>query len=120
MGQGTRLSGGRGERHRAWRGGGGPAGLARSGVSWRDGLHGAARRQAQPPGGDSARHAARHQCAHELPAARCNMYFVNRRWMGGMLTNFSTVQKRIRRLSELRQMQREGRFEVLPKKEAKH
>ena len=55
----------------------------------------------------------------QTEAARCNMYFVNRRWMGGMLTNFSTVQKRIRRLTELRTSQREGRFESLPKKEAK-
>jgi small subunit ribosomal protein S2 len=56
----------------------------------------------------------------QTEAARCNMYFVNRRWMGGMLTNFATVQKRIKRLGELRQLQREGRFEVLPKKEAKN
>ncbi len=47
------------------------------------------------------------------------MYFVNRRWMGGMLTNFSTVKKRIERLQELRKMQQEGQFESMPKKEAK-
>src|SRR4030088_562326 len=54
----------------------------------------------------------------QTEAARCGMYFVNRRWMGGMLTNFSTMQKRIRRLFELRRMQQEGGFEQLSKKEA--
>src|SRR5213082_2987568 len=44
----------------------------------------------------------------QTEAARCGMFFVNRRWMGGMLTNFSTMQKRIRRLFELRRMQQEG------------
>ncbi len=56
----------------------------------------------------------------QTEAARCGMYFVNRRWMGGMLTNFSTVKKRIERLQELRKMQQEGQFEQMPKKEAKH
>ena len=55
----------------------------------------------------------------QTEAARCGMYFVNRRWMGGMLTNFSTVKKRIERLQELRKMQQEGQFESMPKKEAK-
>jgi len=55
----------------------------------------------------------------QTEAARCGMYFVNRRWMGGMLTNFSTVKKRIERLQELRKMQQEGQFEQLSKKEAK-
>src|SRR5690348_15902569 len=41
----------------------------------------------------------------QTEAARCGMYFVNRRWMGGMLTNFSTVKERIERLQELRKMQ---------------
>jgi small subunit ribosomal protein S2 len=54
----------------------------------------------------------------QTEAARCGMFFVNRRWMGGMLTNFSTMQKRIRRLFELRRMQQEGGFEQLSKKEA--
>src|SRR5947207_2029292 len=45
----------------------------------------------------------------QTEAARCGMFFVNRRWMGGMLTNFSTMQKRIRRLFELRRMQQDGR-----------
>jgi small subunit ribosomal protein S2 len=55
----------------------------------------------------------------QTEAARCGMYFVNRRWMGGMLTNFSTVKKRIERLQELRKMQQEGQFETMSKKEAK-
>ena len=44
------------------------------------------------------------------------MYFVNRRWMGGTLTNFSTVKKRIERLQELRKMQQEGQFERCPRR----
>ncbi len=52
-------------------------------------------------------------------AVRCGMFFVNRRWMGGMLTNFGTVKRRIERLRELRGMQQSGVFEQLPKKEAK-
>ncbi|GAC1657697.1 MAG: 30S ribosomal protein S2 [Candidatus Dormibacteraceae bacterium] len=55
----------------------------------------------------------------QLEAARCGMFFVNRRWMGGMLTNFSTMQKRIRRLFELRRMQQDGTMEGFSKKEAK-
>ena len=48
---------------------------------------------------------------------RCGMYFVNERWLGGMLTNFKTIQSRIQRLKDLERMEREGTFEVLPKKE---
>ncbi|HXM54836.1 MAG TPA: 30S ribosomal protein S2, partial [Candidatus Dormibacteraeota bacterium] len=55
----------------------------------------------------------------QTEAARCGMFFVNRRWMGGMLTNFQTVKKRIDRLQELRKLQQAGHFETLPKKEAK-
>ncbi|MBO0682252.1 MAG: 30S ribosomal protein S2 [Candidatus Dormibacteraeota bacterium] len=55
----------------------------------------------------------------QTEAARCGMFFVNRRWMGGMLTNFTTVKKRIERLQELRRQQQSGYFEQLPKKEAK-
>src|SRR5436309_8457223 len=55
----------------------------------------------------------------QTEAARCGMFFVNRRWMGGMLTNFSTVKKRIERLQDLRRMQQTGQFEQFPKKEAK-
>ncbi|KLU63291.1 30S ribosomal protein S2 [Peptococcaceae bacterium CEB3] len=50
-------------------------------------------------------------------AERCGMYFVNERWLGGMLTNFQTIQKRVERLHALERMESEGVFEVLPKKE---
>ena len=50
-------------------------------------------------------------------AERCGMYFVNQRWLGGMLTNFKTIRKRIERLKELERMSTDGTFEALPKKE---
>ncbi len=50
-------------------------------------------------------------------AQRCNMYYVNERWLGGMLTNFQTIQRRISRLVKLEEMEAQGMFEVLPKKE---
>lgn len=50
-------------------------------------------------------------------AVRCDMFFVNERWLGGMLTNFQTIQQRIKRLHELEEMEEKGMFEVLPKKE---
>lgn len=50
-------------------------------------------------------------------AERCGMYYVNERWLGGMLTNFQTIQKRVQRLHELEAMEAEGVFDVLPKKE---
>ncbi len=50
-------------------------------------------------------------------ATRCSMPYVNVRWLGGMLTNFKTIQKRIDRLEELEGMEEEGLFDVLPKKE---
>jgi len=50
-------------------------------------------------------------------AERCGMYFVNQRWLGGMLTNFKTIRKRIERLKELEKMATDGTFEALPKKE---
>ncbi|MDW7675724.1 MAG: 30S ribosomal protein S2 [Bacillota bacterium] len=50
-------------------------------------------------------------------AARCGMYFVNERWLGGMLTNFQTIRRRVDRLHELEKMEEEGVMEVLPKKE---
>lgn len=54
-------------------------------------------------------------------AARCGMPYVNARWLGGMLTNFSTIQKRIKRLEQLKTMKEDGTFDLLPKKEvAKH
>lgn len=50
-------------------------------------------------------------------AARCNMFYVNQRWLGGMLTNFKTIKTRIERLNELERMETEGTFDLLPKKE---
>lgn len=53
----------------------------------------------------------------ESEAKRCNMYFVNQRWLGGMLTNFVTIRQRIGRLNRIDEMEARGDFEVLPKKE---
>lgn len=50
-------------------------------------------------------------------AERSGMFFVNQRWLGGTLTNFGTIRKRIERLHELERMQEDGTFDVLPKKE---
>lgn len=51
-------------------------------------------------------------------AQRCGMPFVNARWLGGMLTNFSTIKRRIKRLGQLQAMKADGTFDILPKKEA--
>ncbi len=53
----------------------------------------------------------------ETEARRCGMYYVNNRWLGGTLTNFRTIQTRIKRLNDIDRMERDGQFEVLPKKE---
>ena len=50
-------------------------------------------------------------------AERVGMYYVNARWLGGMLTNFKTIQKRIERLAQINQMEEDGTFDMLPKKE---
>ena len=50
-------------------------------------------------------------------AGRCEMPYVNARWLGGMLTNFSTIRRRIKRLDQLKKMEEDGTFEMLPKKE---
>jgi small subunit ribosomal protein S2 len=50
-------------------------------------------------------------------ATRCGMFYVNHRWLGGLLTNNATIQKSIQRLKELEEMGRDGRYELLPKKE---
>ncbi|WP_027634210.1 30S ribosomal protein S2 [Clostridium hydrogeniformans] len=50
-------------------------------------------------------------------AVRSGMHFVNNRWLGGMLTNFTTIKKRIKRLEDIEKMQEDGTFDVLPKKE---
>lgn len=57
------------------------------------------------------------QDAVKTEAERCGMYFVNERWLGGMLTNFKTMRTRIARLNQLQKMQEDGTFDLLPKKE---
>ena len=57
------------------------------------------------------------QDAIATEAERCGMFYVNERWLGGMLTNFKTIQSRIARLKEIETMQEDGTFDVLPKKE---
>ena len=56
------------------------------------------------------------ECMKEA-AEKCGMYYVDKRWLGGMLTNFDTIQKRIQRLKDLETMAEDGTFDVLPKKE---
>lgn len=53
----------------------------------------------------------------ELQAKRCNMFYVNQRWLGGMLTNYQTIRKSIDRLEEIAKMSEDGTFDLLPKKE---
>ena len=57
------------------------------------------------------------QDAVKSEAERCGMYYVNERWLGGMLTNFKTIQSRIERLKKIETMSEDGTFDVLPKKE---
>lgn len=57
------------------------------------------------------------QEAIESEAKRCNMHFVNQRWLGGMLTNYKTIRNRVDRLHELAKMEEDGIFDLLPKKE---
>ncbi|HWT76156.1 MAG TPA: 30S ribosomal protein S2 [Mobilitalea sp.] len=57
------------------------------------------------------------QDAVKSEAERCGMYFVNERWLGGMLTNFKTIRSRIEKLKEIVRMSEDGTFDVLPKKE---
>ena len=56
------------------------------------------------------------ECIKEA-AEKCNMYYVDQRWLGGMLTNFDTIKTRVQRLKDLETMAEDGTFEVLPKKE---
>ena len=56
------------------------------------------------------------ECIKEA-AVKSNMFYVDQRWLGGMLTNFKTIRKRIERLNKLEEMQQDGTFDVLPKKE---
>lgn len=53
----------------------------------------------------------------EFEAKRCNMFYVNKRWLGGMLTNYRTIRSRVDRLNEIDKMESSGQFELLPKKE---
>lgn len=57
------------------------------------------------------------QEASEESAVRTNMYFVNERWLGGTLTNFKTIKSRVKRMIEIEEMEKNGTFELLPKKE---
>ena len=57
------------------------------------------------------------QDAIKEEAERCGMFYVNERWLGGMLTNFKTIQSRIKRLQKIEEMSQDGTFDVLPKKE---
>ncbi|EET88348.1 ribosomal protein S2 [Clostridium carboxidivorans P7] len=57
------------------------------------------------------------QEAIQEEAKRSGMHFVNNRWLGGMMTNFTTIKTRIGKLEELEKMEEDGTFEVLPKKE---
>ncbi len=57
------------------------------------------------------------QDAIKTEAERCGMFYVNERWLGGMLTNFKTIRSRIERLKEIEAMEADGTFDVLPKKE---
>ncbi len=56
------------------------------------------------------------ECMKEA-ALKCGMYYVDQRWLGGMLTNFGTIKKRVQRLKDLETMEQDGTFDVLPKKE---
>ncbi|MBR5520223.1 MAG: 30S ribosomal protein S2 [Clostridia bacterium] len=57
------------------------------------------------------------QDAIKTEAERCGQFYVNTRWLGGMMTNFKTIQKRIERLVQLQTMEADGTFDLLPKKE---
>lgn len=57
------------------------------------------------------------QDAVKTEAERCSMFYVNERWLGGMLTNFKTIKSRIQRLRDIEKMSEDGTFDVLPKKE---
>ena len=57
------------------------------------------------------------QDAIKTEAERCGMFYVNERWLGGMLTNFKTIQSRIAKLKSIEKMEEDGTFDVLPKKE---
>ena len=53
----------------------------------------------------------------QAEAERCGMFYVNQRWLGGMMTNFKTIESRIARLKKIKEMEEDGTFDVLPKRE---
>ena len=57
------------------------------------------------------------QDAIKEEAERAGMYYINQRWLGGTLTNFGTIQKRVARMKQIEKMEEDGTFDVLPKKE---
>ena len=57
------------------------------------------------------------QAAVKDEAERCGMFYVNERWLGGMLTNYKTISQRVRRLNDIKKMESDGTFDKLPKKE---
>ena len=60
------------------------------------------------------------QAAIHDEALRCDMFYVNQRWLGGMLTNYKTISKRIKRLADIRKMEEDGTFEKMTKKEVQN
>ena len=60
------------------------------------------------------------QDAIKTEAERCGMYYVNQRWLGGMLTNFKTIQSRIERLKQIEAMSEDGTFDVLRRRKLSH
>ena len=60
------------------------------------------------------------QDAIKTEAERCGMYYVNERWLGGMLTNFRTIESRIARLKAIETMSEDGTFDVLPRRKLSH
>ena len=60
------------------------------------------------------------QAAIKDEADRCGQYYVNQRWLGGMLTNYKTISKRIKRLADIRKMEEDGTFEKMTKKEVQN
>ena len=60
------------------------------------------------------------QAAIKDEAERCGQYYVNQRWLGGMLTNYKTISKRIKRLADIRKMEEDGTFEKMTKKEVQN
>ena len=58
----------------------------------------------------------KHKSQLKLRSRTCRQFYVNQRWLGGILTNYKTISKRIKRISEIEKMEEDGLFDVLPKK----